>query len=644
MTDFYCDHGVYTSALGTTPTWGVPQEGDGSTKDAATASSVASIAFASVPTTGAMSVCGITIGTAGVIGAATVGAAADALAGLINAVSTTVAAGVAVGTPQLRNLVYARGPTLGAPAGTCQIMMRIGSATLNQATNASAAIASTFDGTPTLVQFAGGSGGCWGWFFNGTDIGVSSSIVKGTYGVWLFLPYVGTNQSVNDTIYIRTGGGASKSITFANASSYNNLTVTATCSSISLVFDTNTIWTGDSAVGVLQMVLSCTGYSSHIKVIPVPINGAKSVVALRRGGFELQFSGDKAVFNSAAAGIAAYFRNVLFTNNNSGETSALFLMATNYGNRTTAVYESCDLVCSLPRSSIHTLVAMFGDNGSAEHTRTFVGCNFGFNISGVSYSGQLVTLNAANHSSVTFKNCNFTGFSGKFKILPSNINAYAGGESALNITAEGCTGVELLSSYSGIQTTTVSAPVFQSKQQIVINNLNDLTNPGLRVEDSQGIAEWVPSESPTPPTLTARLVAGGAPWSVRLIWLASVPLSSGRPYRSPPVRMLHQLASGVRTLTLQLFVPTTVVKNVRATFGYVDSTGVARIETADALQTGSATWANAGAFPTHVSKILTVTTAYLVAANSEITCAVELTGVAPASVVAVYLDPEFGVA
>ena len=76
MADFYVDHGAYASALGATPTWGVPQEGDGTTKDAATASAIASIAFASVPTTGTFSVCGATVSTTGVIGAASADAAA----------------------------------------------------------------------------------------------------------------------------------------------------------------------------------------------------------------------------------------------------------------------------------------------------------------------------------------------------------------------------------------------------------------------------------------------------------------------------------------------------------------------------------------------------------------------------------------
>ena len=30
MADFYCDHGAYAVALGSIPTWGEPQDGDGS--------------------------------------------------------------------------------------------------------------------------------------------------------------------------------------------------------------------------------------------------------------------------------------------------------------------------------------------------------------------------------------------------------------------------------------------------------------------------------------------------------------------------------------------------------------------------------------------------------------------------------------
>ena len=111
MSDFYVDHGVYASALGTTPTWGVPQEGDGSAKDAATAASIGSVLFGSVPTSGTISVCGVSISTTGVLSAGSVDAAANALASNINATTTAVAAGVAAGLPQLRNLVFARGLT-----------------------------------------------------------------------------------------------------------------------------------------------------------------------------------------------------------------------------------------------------------------------------------------------------------------------------------------------------------------------------------------------------------------------------------------------------------------------------------------------------------------------------------------------------
>ena len=39
MSNYYVDHGAYATNLGAAPTWGVPQEGDGSASTAATASS-----------------------------------------------------------------------------------------------------------------------------------------------------------------------------------------------------------------------------------------------------------------------------------------------------------------------------------------------------------------------------------------------------------------------------------------------------------------------------------------------------------------------------------------------------------------------------------------------------------------------------
>lgn len=652
MSSYYCDHGAYgltTNRIGLDApvTWAVPQEGDGTTKDAATASSVASILFNAVPTTGAFTICGLSPSTTGVLSAASVDAAANALANNINAVSTPVGSGVAVGTPQLRNLVYARGPDGGAPSGTCQIMMRVGSASLNHASNSNVAIAHTFDGTaPTLTQFTGGSGGCWGWFINPGALGVSSSVAVMTYGVWMHKPYVSAVQTAADTTHVRTGGGASKVISYTNATNYNSQSISSTGYPGTLLFDTNLVWTADSAVGVLSVEFICDAYQASISILPVAEDGSRNLVAQRRGGFELKRSGNRPTAVIMQTRGSAYIRNVKYTDGATYENAFMFGSAS-YNTETTVAHENCDYVRTAASTVVPDIANLFNASGSYDHVREFIGCNFDFNISGLSYTGNIVTAindGANNSARVLFKGCNFTGFAGKYKLGFSNYATWASTAFQLSLIVENCTGVELLSAYAGFQSTSAVHPRDQHRQLVIQNNLLDAVTPGLRVEDSRGIAEWIPSESPTPPTLSSTLLYSGLPWSLRLIWLASVVLTPGRPYRAPPLRMVHQLSAGVRTFTLQLLVPSTVTENIGASFSYVDNTGTARVSKSSTLVSSSASWTNAAAFPTHVAKKLEVTTDYSVAANSEIVCDITLNGTAPASVVAVYVDPEFTVA
>lgn len=649
MTDFFCDHGAYATNLGATPTWGVPQEGDGTTKDAATASSVASIAFASVPTSGLLSVCGINIGTTGVIGAANVDAAADALAGLINAVSTTVGTTVAVGAPQLRNLVYARGPTLGAPAGTCQIMMRIGSATLNQSTNSNAAIASTFDGSPTLVQFAGGSGGCWGWFLNSAAIGVSSSIAAATYGVMLYKPYVCTAvPTFADTIYVRTGGGASKTIaiTFASAT-----TLTHTSSySKRIVFDTDTKWTVDSTSGAVKLQITATNWNTDHTIRFSSPGIRASYSALAFGGFEVEYicsqtAGTLRLTDTVgSAGTSEWhMRNVIFRDSMTGASGSSGMNAIMSGSAsiTLRTWENCKWIVTTARSSLWARVISIGGYGTVSDQR-YLGCIFDFNISGVSDPGYIVDSAQVSDTSVLFQGCQFLGYASGYKLMSAG--SWATSTNRLAVTVDNCSGLALPASYIGFPTSTVLAR--QDMHRTTFSNAALSTQAGLRVEDCRGVAEWLPDD-PTPfPYLASTLPGSNTPYSVRLIWVRAVPLGRSYAYLSPEMRMFTQLASATRTLTLQLFMPSSVVSGVKASFTYIDSSGVTRCEDTETIASSSASWTNAGSYSGFVARKFEVTTDYAIKANSEVVATVQLYELPPGAdaTVAVYVDPEFTVA
>lgn len=660
MADYFCDHGAYGLAsnrlgLNVPTTWAVPQEGDGSALTAATASSVGSIAFASVPTTGTISVCGVTVSTTGVIGAATADAAANTLATNINATATAVAAGVAVGLPQLRNLVYARGPSGGAPAGTCQIMMRIGSLRLNNATNSNCAVATTFDGSPTLVQFVGGTGGCWGWFSNPTALGVASSIGVIGYGCFIGLPYVtatGVITTAADTIYVRTGGGASKTI---NAAAGAGLAVTHAAYSKNLVFDTNTKWTGDSAVATLKLIWTTTANSNTQSSINSVLGQANTFVALRRGGFELEYVGSSSSGNNNAltlgsfsgnGAISEFWKNVVFrdsgTYTSTGRSYLNQSLASGNGNSSaTLVRENCDWVITTPRSAIVAspfIVAGFGTTGY----QCYRGCTWDFNISGTAFPGQLLNITSIAECDLILQGCSFLGYASGYT-LGNSFGSWITSGTRLNLVVDNCSGLLLPVAYAGFPTST--GLLRQDTHSMVTSLLNGASPQGMRVEDNRGVAEWVPND-PTPfPTLAATLPGSGAAWSMRVFWIQVVPLAPYRAYETPPLRMTHQLATGVRTITLNMFNAVSIASGSGMKFAvaYTDSSGIGRTEITDGTSTNTAAWTNTGSYAGYVKQQMSVTTQYPVLANSEIIGTLILAAPAPTATTALYIDPELAV-
>lgn len=661
MADYFCDHGVYGLAsnrlgLDAPTTWAVPQEGDGSALTAAAASAVGSIAFAAVPLTGTISVCGVTVSTTGVIGAITTTSAADALATNINTTATAVASGVAIGLPQLRNLVYARGPTNGAPADTCQIMMRIGSLRLNNATNSNCAIATTFDGSPTLVQFIGGTGGCWGWFSNPTALGVDSSIAVIGYGCFIGLPYVtatGVITTVADTIWVRTGGGASKAIT-ANAGA--GVAAPHAAYSKNLVFDTNTQWTGDSAVGTLKLIWTTTANSNTASSINSAANQTNTFVALRRGGFEIEYVGSSTSSNnnylvlgafSGNAVVYEYWKNVVFRDSGTYTSTgrsylSQSLASGNGGSSATLVRENCDWIITTPRSAIVSspfIVTGFGTTGY----QCYRGCTWDYNISGTAYPGQLLNIASIAEADLILQGCHFLGYATGYT-LGNSFGGWITNGTRLNLVVDNCSGLLLPVAYAGFPTST---GLFRQDTHSMVTSLLNGTSPqGMRVEDNRGVAEWVPND-PTPfPTLAATLPGSGISWSLRVFWIQVVPLTKFRTYESPPLRLTHQLATGARTITLNMFNQVSIASASGAKFAvaYTDSGGIARTEFTEATSTNTAAWTNTASYAGYVKQQMSLTTAYPVLANSEIIGTLILTAAAPAATTALYLDPELVVA
>lgn len=662
MADYYCDHGAYgltTNRLGldAPTTWAVPQEGDGSALTAAAASSVGSIAFSAVPTSGTFSLCGVTVSVTGVLNAASVTVAADTLATNINATATAVASGVAIGLPQLRNLVYARGPSNGAAAGTCEIMMRIGSTRLNNATNSNCAVATTFDGSPTLVQFVGGTGGCWGWFSNPVALGVASSIGIVGYGCFLGLPYVtatGVITTVADTIFVRTGGGASKTINAAVGGS--SITWTHAAYSKNLVFDTNTQWTGDITTGVLKLTLTSTANADATFTIASALNQSNRFKALARGGFELEYVGSSSGGNNNFLALGAFSGNGAMlefweniTIRDSGTRTSTGLSAVtqsvtsgNGNSSATLIRENCDWIITTARSTIWSAPFQIAGFGTVGY-QAYRGCTWDYNISGTGYPGQLINVSNIAEADLILQGCRFLGYATGYT-LGNSFGSWITNGTRLNIVADGCSGLVLPVSYAGFPTST--GMMRQDTHSMVTALLNGSSPQGMRVEDNRGVAEWVPND-PTPfPTLSATLPGSGTPWSLRLFWIQAVAQNRIRNWEAPPLRMTHQLAAGVRTVTLNMLCSSNIASGsgVRFAVAYTDSTGVARTEFTEVTSTNTAAWTNMGSYASYVKQQMAITTAYSVLANSEIIATVSFVATAPTATTTIYVDPELVVA
>jgi hypothetical protein len=652
MAEYFCDHGAYATALGALPAWGIPQEGDGSSKDASTTSSIASIAFASVPASGTISVCGVTISTAGVIGAANADAAANALATNINASSTTVAAPVAPGAPQLRNLVFARGPAGGAPGGTCQIMMRVGSQRLNHATNNNVGIATTFSAAPTITQFAGGAGGCWGTFLNSAAMGVSNSYAVAAYGLFVLATPIchvsnasATTSAVptaNDTIWVRTGAGVSITLPSNTAISGSNVAYNQ-----HLTFDTNTVWTGDSGAG--QFSLSLSGSGDVNMDLRGDANRARSYRALRHGGLRFYWAaggnltvGINGTTSTGGTHHPLVFQNVIFQENTSGITGQIRfgnLGGAGGSNNYAVRFRNCGFIFPVPRATWGGIITQNGfpmSTGNGGDHISFDGGYCTVNHTAGTDPGAMIQLGPIGNSfSLRVTGFGISGWAfGRHRL--ASIGGISG---SVEIVAESVTGFQL-GSYYGLSTLVYAAP----NQRTAIFVSAD-TGYGFRYENLAGVVDWNPLAAPAYPTRSALQMDAATPWSVKFDWFASAATASA-PLMSPRMGTINRLADGLRTVAVSLLLPSAVTRtDVNVRVHYVGSDGRAYTQysygLASAWSSPANDWANTVGFSSHVARRVTLTTEQPVKQGTEVAVYVEVSGNPPGgSALVFFVDPE----
>jgi hypothetical protein len=268
----WVDHGIYAAYAAIPPAaqWGIPQDGDGLAKGASTASAVAQIKFSAVPgvSGGSITIFGATLASIATLGAAAdADSAAEALATAINASTVLVPVDVTpniVATPatayvQLRSLVYARGPkTAGnpAPAGTCQIMTRVGSVNLNYTANVKNMIVTSavtnISSTLADQQFKGGLSGCYGYLFTVATMW-PQSVGAYQYGLWANVNSMGFPVQPGDIVSVRSNksipaNGPNTSTSAPELGAYNNL--------VTYVYDDGTEWPEDGPEPVLRIAVT----------------------------------------------------------------------------------------------------------------------------------------------------------------------------------------------------------------------------------------------------------------------------------------------------------------------------------------------------------------------------------------------------
>lgn len=649
MADYFIDHGAYGSELigaAAPSTFGVPQEGDGSSKDASTAASVASATFNAVPTSGSFTMCGITISNTGVINAASTSAAATALANNINAVTTLVSSSVAIGTPALKNLVYAL-----ASGNECQIMMRVGSSALNQANNSNVSVSHSFNASVDTVQFAGGVGGCFGWFINDVVLGgTSATYTYGSYGVasTTSLFVMGSSSSpdtqafptASDTIWLRSNTGVTIRLPLGTYS----IRMTATTYDQIIVLDSNTKWTSDSGTGIFTVIH--TPSSGAVGPTLGVAGKIKSLSAITKDAFQLLVASNATnhmAINCASASNSIYptlLENVLIAEETDSQTmSWRFLNSGGYQN---ALYKNCTFQTQSPRTDFISGGLFLASLGSI----VMEDCNFIFNHNTAVTPSPLfnISFSTTRNNLVCFRRCTFSNISnsawtgGKYTLLKSGQTAFTTTE----VIVEDCTGLAL-------------------DDYLNISSVNVVDNPNLcgyyyrsaeagnvmRLERWNGYVEW--GNNISDPVLNALLPDQSTRWSMKMSWVntpAGV-ISPANPFRTPKMVQFFRGASTDRTITFEVLTKDSQLmsaNNAAITVGYIsDVDGTLNTITTrnipSAYSASSAAWTNT---PTgYTAKKFTVTVPNAIMTNTEVIVTFALYTVSPTGSPEVfYFDPQ----
>lgn len=654
MADYFIDHGAYVSPLGAVPTWGIPQEGDGSAMPTASTSSIASMTINAVAVAGnTINICGVPL-TAVVSGAGltqfNVGAStsvqATNIANAFNLSQVAVAVGVATGQPQLRNLIYAR-----AVGSVVEVMMRAGSATLNYTNNTNVGIVTGGWGTaPTIVQFIGGVGGCWGTLISDAAMGVGSSYATGLYGyasqnkptvsASSVLPLVNALPAQYDTTWFRSGNGVT--ITLGNGVHFK---LDSNFFHQHLVLDSNLKWTGDTGLGVFKVRFSCNAVNTNMFVAQA--GWQKSIHSVVKNNLQFlvapQSSGGSLYVNlgsgSSTAPMLTRLSNLLFGEEVSTPNNTFQLLGA--GTYTHCIVRNCLFNYPTVRA---TFLKPCLVSSQAMGQLNFEGCEWITNFNTVTNPCPATITAFSGQAQMKFVNCKFSGWTaGKFTpVAPATPATYVG-ESVF----ENCSGLAI-GAYVGLSTPSFNtAPDFTPSHYF---QSSDVGRP-FRYENARGVVDWNPDAAPAYPLLSATQ-QDGTRWSLKMDWmLLANSITRVRPFSTPMLAQKVRIATGVRTITLEMFLKTALVLDYETavlSVTYTDDTGVVRSEDTrflNAISASSASWTNSELYSGYSAKKIALTTQYPVAIDTEVSAVFELYSISSSgSIEQIYIDPQFGIA
>lgn len=683
MPTFYLDHGAYATNLGATPTWGVPQEGDGTATAAAATAGTASIDLTGITAdagdtiviAGATLTCVASGAGANQFNAATGATLAANVVSAINAatntVSTNVARSVSNNTNQLRNVVYAR---QGGDTNVVEIMFRIGSTSLNHATNSNVAIAqSGLSSSPTIVQFIGGTSGCFGWFDNPVALGVSSSIAWNTYGVFVFPPHVcksGSSSTYALTIAdpVECRNGRTCSYNLASSVTWGRPNTVST--PLWLRVDDGTVWAGDSPSGIFTFRGDNTGGSGPGVSMAAGTAGDQLILEARQkkgfrlalGGTTVSTPGTVAWRQTSSSVSSALFKHIEVYEDNTVTTQFpwnLWGLAPGTSSVNASVeFDACVFSNAVTRGPAAQTAGNSFLIGNASYDSTtsylFNDCTWRVNYNGVSSPtyGLIHGNNVFGFDTVEINGGRVESFVDGGAAFPGGWPLITGSNWAKNchVKVHGLAGVKLLDAIAGLQTALAAAnTLVRPDARSISVSLPDATRT-FRHENTVGICDWLVS-SPAYPYLSAAL-PDGTGWSVRAFWLSAAnTVLCGRPFSLQRFVKQYRGATAALTITLKFWVKDALVftdQNFVVTILYVDSTGAMKsaMVGGGSITAGTGdSWSSTSGYAEPIykpKKISYSTGAVSVLANTEVVLIASLRGV-PSSGVneSMFFDPEF---